>query len=440
MRPTFSWRDVGRFERIGVWGLGVEGEANRRRLAQLGLEALLVDDRPQESDVAATGEGGLDLLRSCDLVIKTPGISRYREDVIALEARGIPVVGGLGLWLNEMDASKVICVTGTKGKSTTVSIAGHLARGLGIDCFVGGNIGAPPYDPVVPTGFDLWLIETSSYQATDLGVTPPVVGVTSLNPDHLDWHRSVDAYYRDKLSLTSQPGARLTVCGDDDRLRSRRSLLGPDVRWVTAAEGESWAGALGLVGRHNTTNAAVAAAVLAEAGVPGADDPDLLAQAARDFPLLESRLRLVATVGNVEFYDDSLSTNVLPTVAAVDAFPDRPVAVLVGGFDRGIDYGPLAEHLAVRAAPTLALTLPDCGGRIADAIRATSPSGVEVVACEDVDEAVRRGFGWMDSRSAPGVVLLSPAAPSFGRFGDYRERARAFTDAIGQLPRERSGP
>ncbi len=436
MRPTFGWRDLSRFERIGVWGLGVEGEANQGRLAQLGVEPLLVDDRPRDAGVVATSEGGLERLRSCDLVIKTPGISRYRDDVIELEARGIPVVGGLGLWLNDVDVSKVICVTGTKGKSTTVSIAGHLARGLGVNCFVGGNIGVPPYDPAVPTDFDLWVIETSSYQATDLGVTPPVVGVTSLNPDHLDWHRSVDAYYRDKLSLTSQPGARLTVCGDDELLRARRSLLGPEVRWVTAAEGESWAGALGLVGRHNTMNAAVAAAVLEAAGVPGADDPRLLATAGSEFPPLDSRLRLAATVAGVEFYDDSLSTNVLPTIAAVDSFPGRPVAVLVGGFDRGIDYAPLAEHLAARAAPTLALTLPDCGDRIAEAIRATTSSEVEVIGCEDVEDAVCRGFGWMESWPAPGVVLLSPAAPSFGRFGDYRERARAFTDAIDRLPRD----
>lgn len=429
MRPHFSWPDLTDFGRIGVWGLGVEGKANIRRLAELGIDPVLVDDRPHGDGVIATSEGGLELLLSCEVVIKTPGISRYRDDVAALEADNTPVVGGLGLWLNEVDADRVICVTGTKGKSTTVSIAGHLARELGVNAFVGGNIGAPPYDPAVPTDFDLWLIETSSYQAMDLGISPGVVGVTSLHPDHLDWHRSVDAYYRDKLSLASQPGARVTVCGEDERIRRHEELLGPEVRWVTADDAEGWSAELGLVGRHNATNAAVAATVLAEAGVAGADDPERLAASSRGLPALESRLRLVADVDGVEFYDDSLSTNVLPTVAAIDAFAGQRVAVLLGGFDRGIDYQPLADHLRDRKDRTLALTLPASGERIAEALRATASPRVEIMPCEDVTTAVRAGFEWA---GPGGVVLLSPAAPSFGQFRDYRDRAGAFLAAIGE--------
>ena len=98
------------------------------------------------------------------------------------------MVGGLGLWLAEADLRRVLCVTGTKGKSTTSSLTGHLLTGLGYRCMVGGNIGAVPYDPANAGDFDFWVIEVSSYQATDLPVSPPVVAVTSLHPDHLDWH------------------------------------------------------------------------------------------------------------------------------------------------------------------------------------------------------------------------------------------------------------
>jgi UDP-N-acetylmuramoyl-L-alanine---L-glutamate ligase len=426
MRPTFGWRDVASAGRVAVWGLGVEGHANVRRLEADGVSPVLVDDAPSGAGVIATSDGGLDLLSECDVVVKTPGISRYRDDVQALEASGVPVVGGLGLWLNETDPATVICITGTKGKSTTASVAGHLARGLGVRCFVGGNIGMPPYDPDVTQAVDLWIIEVSSYQATDVAITPPVVGVTSLHADHLDWHRTVDAYYRDKLSLTSQAGARLTVSGEDAELRRREALLGPTVRWVDAESAAPWWRQLGLVGRHNAVNAAVAATLLEEAGVPGADDHDTLARAAAGFTGLESRLQLVATVGGVEFFDDSLSTNVLPTVAAIDAFADRRVAVILGGYDRGIDYAPLAEFLAARGEPTLAATIPDSGDRIADAIEAAAPATVEVARCGDLDVAVARAHAWAQPS---GVVLLSPAAPSFGRFRDYRARAAAFLAA-----------
>ena len=423
MRPNFGWSDLRSLDRVGVWGLGVEGRANVRLLRALGVDPVLVDDRPSDDGVVDTERGGLDLLAACDVVVKTPGISRYREDVRALEEGDVPVVGGIGLWLNEVPLERVICVTGTKGKSTTVSVAGHLATRLGVNCFVGGNIGLPPYDPENEGEFDLWIIEVSSYQATDVARTPPVVGVTSLHPDHLDWHRSVDAYYRDKLSLTTQPGARLTVCGEDPELRAQAAALGPVVRWVDATDAADWCEELGLVGRHNAANAALAAALLAEAGVEGAGDIGALKAAAAGFSGLPSRLQRVATVDGVEFFDDGLSTNVLPTVAAVDAFPERRIALILGGYERGIDYRPLADHLGGRAVPTLALTLPANGDRIASDIRAAAAPFVEVLACPDLPAAVAAGFEWA---RPDGVVLLSPAAPSFGQFRDYRERSEVF--------------
>jgi UDP-N-acetylmuramoylalanine--D-glutamate ligase len=117
---------------------------------------------------------------------------------------------------------------------------------------------------------------------------------------------------------------------------------------------------------------------------------------------------------------------VLPAQAALAAFDDRPVALLVGGHDRGVDYAPLAETLAARAAPTLVVTMPDNGPRIGDAVRTISDGRVEVVDAADLEAAVAAAVDW----AAPGgVVLLSPAAPSFGRFGDYRERSAAFAAA-----------
>ena len=136
---------------------------------------------------------------------------------------------------------------------------------------------------------------------------------------------------------------------------------------------------------------------------------------------------MVGEVGGVTFVDDSLSTNVLPTLAAMDAFPGRRVALIAGGHDRGIDYRPLAAGLAARDAPTLVLAVPDSGPRIQAAIEAAGPAKVDVVACDGLEVAVQRGFGW----AVPdGVVLLSPAAPSFGRFRDYRDRGEAFAHAM----------
>ncbi len=428
-----GWNDL-RDKRVGVWGLGREGHANVRKLHALDVEPVLVDDHPQAPDVLATSDDGLKALTSCDVVVKSPGISRYRPEVAELERDTVIVTSGLSLWLAEQDPSRVVCVTGTKGKSTTVSVIGHLLTGLGYRCMVGGNIGAPPYDTDTDTKtghYDFWAIEVSSYQATDLQCAPPVVAVTSLHPDHLDWHGGVDRYYRDKLSLCTKPGAELTVAnGDSESLRDRRHLLGPKVDWVHADDDPDadWMRPLGLPGRHNRRNALIARHCITALGISTAVDASLRAAAA-GYQGLPSRLATVGVVDGVTFVDDSLSTNVLPTLAALDAFPGRRIALIVGGHDRGIDYAPLAAGVAARAEPTLVLTLPDNGPRIHAAITQAAPH-TPVSDCDDMTGAVRDGFEWA---RPDGVVLLSPAAPSFGRFRDYRDRGEAFTRAVTAL-------
>jgi UDP-N-acetylmuramoylalanine--D-glutamate ligase len=199
---------------------------------------------------------------------------------------------------------------------------------------------------------------------------------------------------------------------------------------------------LGLPGRHNRRNALIARAVLRALGAAAGDDAlarqaaddELLARAADGFTPLPSRLTPVGTVDGVTFIDDSLSTNVLPTLAALDSFPGRRVALIVGGQDRGIDYAPLAEGVRRRGAPTYVLALPDSGPRIAATFAATEATADHKFAgiqdCQDLDEAVTRAFGWA---KPDGIVLLSPAAPSFGRFRDYRDRGDHFAAAMEAL-------
>lgn len=443
-RPAIGWSDLAG-ARVGVWGVRTEGAANLRRLRAMGVVPVLVDDDPACATldglaVLDGAAGGLDALGRCEVVVKSPGISRHGPAVRQLVESGVAVAGGLGLWLHDADRDRVVCVTGTKGKSTTTAIAGHLLTRLGERCLVAGNIGVPPWDPDVPDDWDFWMVETSSFQAMDVARTPPVTAVTSLGPDHLDWHGDVDTYYRDKLSLCSQPGAALTIAdGTNEPLRARAGLLGPEIRWVLdgdpALDG-AWVDVLGLCGRHNRRNASIARACLEALGVAAASDEEQLARAATGFTPLEHRLCRLGTVEDVEFVDDGLSTNVLPTLAALETLEGRPVALLVGGQDRGIDYGPLAAALRRRAAPTFVATMPVAGRRIRSTIEQCSASVDEdetvgdlvVEEFGDLEAAVRAGFAW--ARGRAGVVLLSPAAPSFGQFSDYRARGAAFAAAM----------
>jgi UDP-N-acetylmuramoylalanine--D-glutamate ligase len=456
-RSALGWSDLAG-QRVGVWGLGREGHASLRKLRSLGVEPVLVDDKPSDEGVLATAGAGLDALAECDVVVKTPGLSRYRPEADRLRAAGVTLTGGLALWLAEADLDRVVVVTGTKGKSTTSSVIAHLLTGLGRRAAAGGNIGVSPYDPELPgEAPDYWVIEVSSYQATDLAVTPPVAALTSLHPDHLPWHGGVEQYYRDKLSALSRPGAALTVAnGDSDLIRERFPLLGPRVEWVRSGDdpGATWMEPLGLPGPHNRRNALIARAVLRGLGTDGADDDAALRAAAEGYEGLPSRLKQIGVVAGVRFVDDSLSTNVLASLAALEAFPGQRVALIVGGQDRGIDYTELAEGVGARESATFVLAIPDSGPRIRRAFETTVPrttvsqvsgsrvSGsraegpqtsvprAAVAECPDLGAAVKAGFEWA---RPDGIVLLSPAAPSFGRFRDYRDRGDAFARAMGEL-------
>ncbi len=440
MRPPISWPDL-RGRSVGIYGLGTEGRANLRAALAQGVEPVLVDDETGPVDpalggrhVLGTASGGRDALLACDVVVKSPGISRYGDVISDLEHAGVQVTGGLALWLRGADRSRVLCITGTKGKSTTTALTGHLLRRMGYRTFTGGNLGLPPQDPDAGSDFDYWVIEVSSYQAADLSCSPPVVAVTSLHPDHLPWHAGEElVYFRDKLSATSQPGAELTVAnGDSALLRQHEHLLGPRVQWVHSADepDATWIGQLRLLGSHNRRNALIARASLIALGVPEAADDDAMTDAATGFAGLESRLSVLGTIGGVTFVDDNLSTNVLPTLAAVESFADRRVALIVGGRSRGIDYRPLGAGLRARALALRLFTIPDNGRDIGAQVEAAGAGpAVSMQDCDDLRAAVLTGYEWA---RPDGVVLLSPAAPSFGRFRDYRERGAAFAAAMAE--------
>ena len=325
------------------------------RLGPLTDQIVVVDDQSglvaAGREVVATGAGGLEQLERCDVVIKSPGISRYREDVVGLENADVAVVGGVGLSIHELDRSKVVCVTGTKGKSTTASVLGHLLEGLGVRSEVTGNIGRPPFAAGLTDELDVLVIETSSFQALDVADAPGLVAVTSLAVDHVDWHGSAERYWEDKLSLTSLPGAGTTVA----QARSRCSR---------ACRAPRWRGGLGRrAGRGLGRAPGPGGRAQPGQRLGGPLDPRRPRRGGgrrRRGPAPGGRrLRRAARAAqpgghqgsDAFFIDDSLATNVLPTLAALASFPDEPLAILLGGYDRGVDYDELIGALADRAAP-----------------------------------------------------------------------------------------
>ena len=411
---------------MGIFGYGVEGRASARRLEDVAASIVLVDDAALDDGVLLTGEGGLDALFSCDVVLKSPGVPRRRADVLALEESGVVVTSALNLWFAEAPLERVIAVTGTKGKSTTTSLITFFFTCLGEDATSLGNIGRPPYDPDATPAAGWLVVEVSSFQCTDLEVAPASIVVTSLGSDHLDWHGSLEQYWADKLSITRLDGAHTTYVADS--ATAGLEQIGGEVVLVEARESDGeLARALGLLGHHNASNVALALEVVARLttrsreGVAGA-----VALEAENFVPLRGRLTLideeVTTHGRIRYVDDGLATAPLPTVAALEVFADDEIALLVGGFDRGVDYSPLVDALVARTRATSVVTMGLAGSRIAEEIAARG-ADVAVFNAESMGEAISVARSRLPRG---GVVVLSPAAPSFDRYRNWLERSEEF--------------
>jgi UDP-N-acetylmuramoylalanine--D-glutamate ligase len=430
-RPTGFADLAGR--RVGIFGYGIEGRATARRLAALTSDLVIVDDDPSDEGVLTSAEGGLEALATCEIVLKSPGIPRRRADVIALEDHNVTVTSALNLWLHDVDLRRVIAVTGTKGKSTTTSLVCFFLRCLGEEAHELGNIGHPPYDPDLDVSSGWLVLEVSSFQSVDVTVAPGLVLVTSLGSDHLDWHGSLEQYHDDKLSITRASGAHVTLIAEDADLEHARPLMGGRIG-VAAPDSTGLAHQLGLLGAHNDHN--VGLALAAGALVTGRPHNDVRAAVSKrtsEFVPLRGRLTLVATreapAGVIRYVDDGLATAPLPTIAALRVFASDALVLIAGGFDRGVDYAELAQELRDRRNETTVVVLGPAGGRLGAACE-----GVRVVHAANMDEAVRDAHGALTSG---GVILFSPAAPSFDAYRNWAERSDDFARVVHQVLADR---
>lgn len=433
MRDKLSWPDL-RGKRVGLLGYGVEGRANARACLAIGVSPEVVVDDHQADGAVACDENAVASLRSCDVVIKSPGFSIYSGPVRDLRDGGVNVTTGLALWLNTgLDRRRVVGVTGTKGKSTTSTLIAHLIRSCGASVSLSGNIGSCVWDPELAGTFDYWVLEISSYQAATLLHTPSVIAVTSLAPDHLTWHMSLDNYYRDKLSICMSPDVRVVFANAlSDELVAHSKLLGPRVKWIDSSGDErfaKWASAAHLIGAHNVSDVAIAVETARSLDIELTDSR--IASALSEFQPLPHRLETVGRIGGVDFVDDGLATNAVAAVAAVNAFPNRKVALIAGGEDRGISYRPLVDGLQCREPPVAVFAIAEAGERIlASFVEEHGNEMPFVVRSLDLPSAVHSAYLWA---RPDGVVLLSPAAPSYGVYKDYRDRGRHFKQIYEQI-------
>lgn len=437
----------------GILGLARSGIAAAHKIRELGGKAFLSECQPRK-DIATAKEleadfecefgGHSDRLLSCPVWIISPGIPLSIPIIQKGREAGITLISELefGYQIKHPD-SIIIGVTGSNGKSTTASLIHHILTRIGYKSILAGNIGSALCSfPIHKPGIDFIVLEISSFQLdTILTFRPDVAVLLNITPDHIDRYGSFESYTASKfgifahqkpedvavLSIDSQP-----IAENRHRIHARQvcySMQRTDCEaWVDGSfiqigtQHQLSIHELGIKGPHNHAN--VMAALLAVQSV--SEELDAAIVAAKSFAPLSHRLEFVATIAGVSFFNDSKATNTDSVKSALASF-GKPVRIIMGGSDKGEDFGVLTDILKKWAIKVYVT------GDTKAKMRQAWLGKIPIVAIDDFEECVRTAYA---ESMAGDVIVLSPACASFDRFKNFEHRGNTFKQIVQSIKLE----
>jgi UDP-N-acetylmuramoylalanine--D-glutamate ligase len=382
---------------------------------------------------------------AADLIVPSPGVPMDDPLLVEVAGKGIPVMSEIELAARFLPLP-LIAVTGTNGKSTTVTALGEVLEEAGIPCRVGGNIGNPLVGEVdTLEGLEYLVAEISSFQLEWIETfRPRIAAILNITEDHLDRYRSFEEYVTAKARIFENQGPEdyLILNADDPLVRetaaparsrkvwfSRRMTPRFGVHlfrgWIYSRLGRG-AGRrimpveeMKIVGKHNWENALAVTAAALLAGANAA----AVRRALGRFRGLPHRTEFVREREGVKYYDDSKATNVGAAARTVAGF-GQPVVLIAGGRDKGGSYGPLASLM--KGHVRRLVVMGEAAGKIAEELQGTT----EIVRASGMEEAVVEAARAARKGDA---VVLAPACSSFDSYSDYARRGRHFQEEVGKL-------
>ena len=447
---------------VGVLGFGVEGQSTFNYLVRTGIKDIVVMDKnpvnlpavPEGVNVKTfSGEGYLDGLKDCVTVVRSAGVYPMSQELFKFQMNGGLMTSQIQLFLEQTNSRKVVGVTGTLGKGSTVSMISHILTKCGVANEIGGNFGVPALDLLERSTPDrISILELSSFQLMTLSVSPDVGVVLRVSTEHLDWHKSVEEYRDAKANLVRwQKRAGTCVYLKDAAPSAKIASESPaGTKYaVTLADGPSAGGGDAVIdgatltidgeklflsdckvrGIYQLENMAAATLACKALGIKVADAFEAL----KTYDTLPFRMEFKGEKNGIEFFNDSYATRPDATIAAT-ASMDRPFALILGGSEKNADFTELSNIL-VQERPNLK--------RIA-LIGATAQRMLESLAQAGLESAGENGNGiqaaifptleeaFQDCLSIGkgGIVIMSPACASFGLFKNYKERGKAFDKLV----------
>ncbi len=447
-------------KRVLVVGLGKSGVASALFLKARGARVTVSDAKSGDelrNEIPAlldhgitveTGGHGERTFREQDLIVVSPGVPVDAPLLQQARALGEMVIGEIELAAQFLPGS-IVAITGSNGKTTTTTLTGEILTAGGLQALVGGNIGTPAISLAEhATRETVMVLEVSSFQLETIQTFRPKVAVVlNVTPDHLDRHKTFEAYVDAKARMfENQRGDDFAVLNEDDATCvSMAARTQAQVFWFSRLK-EVKQGAwvrdgkilfrdgsgeksqreimrvseIPLKGAHNLENVLAAACAGALMGCA----PEKIRRAVRDFKAVEHRLEYVATIGGVDYYNDSKATNVDATIKALESFRAN-IHLILGGKDKGSDYSVLNDLLRQRVKRVY--TIGAAAEKIESQIGAAK---VEIVRAVTLENAVRKAHA---TAEAGDVVLLAPACASFDQFRSYEHRGRVFKEVVSGL-------
>ena len=443
--------------RVAVVGLARSGLAAARLLQAAGARVSASDAKPLEAlseDARAlprlgvrlvAGDGAGGGVVGAELVVVSPGVPLESPQLAPARAGGIPVIGEIELAWRTLEAD-TIAITGTNGKTTTTALTGALLAEQPRPVLVAGNIGTPLAAHALDfPGDGIVVCEVSSFQLETIETfRPRVAAVLNVTPDHLDRHRTFEAYLDAKARIfANQTAADCAVLNaDDGPTRALAQRMRARVLWFSRQRPidhgvfvhDGWIAAklnghvetiapladIFLRGQHNVENVLAATACALWAGLP----PDVIRRGIARFRGVPHRIELVRDLHGVHYYNDSKGTNVASTIKALESFSEG-IVLIAGGVGKNQDFTPLAA--AAQGRVSQAILLGEDAGQIADVL---GPAGIPVRFAASIEAALHAAR----AVAGPGdVVLLSPACASFDMFDNYEHRGDIFRGLVQSL-------
>jgi UDP-N-acetylmuramoylalanine--D-glutamate ligase len=443
-------------KRVLVVGLGKSGVASAQFLQARAAKVTVSDSKSPEqlaNEIPAlldrgiaveTGGHGERTFRGQDLIVVSPGVPADSAPLVQARIQGVPIIGEIELAAQFLQG-QIVAITGSNGKTTTTTLTGEILAASGFPVAVGGNIGTPAIslvDQTTPKSFVV--LEVSSFQLETIQTFRPFISaILNITPDHLDRHRTLEAYVDAKARIfENQNATDFCVLNADDPAAngltthakcpvlhfSRRTEV-PAGAYVRQAKiffrnGQAEQEILPineitLQGAHNLENVLAAVCIATLAGCPA----EKIRQAVRAFKAVEHRLEFVAEIAGVRYFNDSKATNVDATIKALESFPAN-IHLILGGKDKGSDYSVLNTLLRERVKQVYTI------GAAAEKIASQISQAAKIVPAQTLEKAIHLA----SAAAKPGdIVLLAPACASFDQFQSYEHRGRVFKEAVQAL-------